>query len=52
MKKFKLYGIILYLVFFYFLLLGFLTWNLQLGLIFLTILGFFYVKYMTKYIDK
>lgn len=52
MKKFELYGLILFLVFFYFLILGLLTWKLQLGLIAITIFGYLYTKYMIKWIDK
>lgn len=50
MKKYELYGLILFIVFFYFLVLGFLTWKLQIGLITLTIFAFIYTKYMSKFI--
>lgn len=52
MKKIELYGLILYLIFLYFLVLGFLTWELRLGFVALTIFIFIYTKYMVRFIQK
>lgn len=52
MSKFERYTLIFLGVFVYFFVLGFITWDLRIGLIGLTLLGFFYTKYMVKFIQK
>jgi Ca2+/Na+ antiporter len=52
MKKFEKYTLIIVLVFFYFLFIGLLTWQLRLGAIILTLILILYVKFMIKMDSK